>query len=343
MTTEKFLPFLLGLVLLADCESLLRLTLLDPVLSAPTLPMPAPALFPAHSGLCYLASMVTCSEQPQALTASLSQQHFAFYCNVCRESGHKVFYTTFSFPESCLCCKPSMCMSTGTAKWRMKKGFASFLPSSCFPSLSNSSEKSSSQLPALHSIWPCPIHLHLSSFAWMWMQRCRIDPYPAVPAVNLAGHWCSCQLQPFILNNVCLSPGFCLCYFLLSLPCSAAWDLPCPGCHPAYAEPWVINPAEFLSLSSALSVSCFCSALCHEQQLLWFLSGHHAVWCLPCHFIMLSSAPLAKIFTFKESSPVCFLCSVKMASLGSWLGHGACERIWSCSLRCLGIILWSEN
>lgn len=167
----------------------------------------------------------------------------------------------------------------------MMKALYPFCPSSCFPSLSNGTEKSSWQLPALHHIWTCPIHLHLSSFVRMWVQRCRIDPYPAVPAhsaVNLAGNWFSYHLQPFILDNACLSPGFCFCYFLLlSLPYSAAWALSCPGCHSAYAESWVISPAEFLSLGSALSVGCFYSVPCHEQQLLWFLSGHGAVWHLP--------------------------------------------------------------
>lgn len=164
-----------------------------------------------------------------------------------------------------------------------------------------------------------------------------VDPYPAVPAhsaVTWASNWCSCQLQPFTLDNAC-SP-------LLSTPfCSLGSLMSC--CHPANSEPWAISPAEFLSLDSALSVSCFHSAPCHEQQLLWFLSGHNAVWHLPYQLIMLSSALLTKIFTFKESSPACFLYSVKMTSLASWLGSGACERIWSCSLRDLGIILRNAN
>lgn len=283
MTTQKFLPFLLGLVLLPDYVSLLWLTLPCPDSECSRLPVPAPALFPPHSCLCYLATVApafSSHEHSQPLKAAL--------CLLlqCLQVWQKMFYTALDFHESCLCCKrPPCAWALARLNEWWSQALYPFYPSSCFPSLSNSSEKSSLQLPALRHIWPCPIHLHLSSFVRMRVQRCRIDPYPAVPAhsaVNLAGNWCSYHLQPFILDNACLSPGLCFCYFLLlSLPHSAAWALSCPGCHPAYAEPWVRSPAEFLRLGSALSGCCFCSMPCHEQQLLWFLSGHGAVWRLP--------------------------------------------------------------
>lgn len=190
-----------------------------------------------------------------------------------------------------------------------KKGFKSFLPHLLLSiSVHQHWEKlftASCSAPRLaRSRSPPPLLICLDTNAKE--QDWSLPSSSAHSAVSL-GNWCSYQLQPFIPDNACLS-GFCFCYFLfLPLPHSAAWHLSCPGYHSVYAEPWAISPAEFLSLGSALSVNCCYSAPCHEQQLLWFFSGHNAVWHLPCKLIIYQVLPSQKIFTFEESSPASFI------------------------------------
>lgn len=159
-----------------------------------------------------------------------------------------------------------------------------FHPSS-FLSLSTSSKKSSLQLPVLHRIWLCPIHLHLSSFVWNLLGcECRgarltlTQQFLLIQLLTGVNPPSYCQ-QPSSEMLVC-HQVLCPWYFLFSLPCSATWALSCPNCCPAHAEPRLISLAEFINLDSVCAWG-FYFAPYHEEQVLLFLSGHGATWHLP--------------------------------------------------------------
>lgn len=90
MTTQKFLPFLFGLVLLPDYyyspvahTAVSWFCVLTPgPASSSSVPFPLLSVLPGCCGHLLWAA---------TSTHSLWRQHFAFYCNICSKSGRKCF------------------------------------------------------------------------------------------------------------------------------------------------------------------------------------------------------------------------------------------------------------